>query len=145
MKAHKKTRVLACITLLAFVMEVLLPFAAIYAQPAFAQAASSPLANQPDATHTSGQRALVCTAQGFKWVQLEDLSSPESSPQASKHVSCPLCYAGSHLAKAPPPFDPFKLFIDLASPSQRSVPPRPKAVKARLLALGHFSRGPPQA
>ncbi|HRK57513.1 MAG TPA: hypothetical protein PLQ67_08335 [Burkholderiaceae bacterium] len=141
MKAHNKTRVLAGITLMAFVMDVLLPFVLAFALPA----ASAQAAHSFNTQAPSSQRVLICTAQGFKWVALEERSNAENKPQPSKHVSCPVCCAGSHLAKAPPPFDPFKLFARLDASGERSAAPTPHSIKARLLALGHFSRGPPQA
>lgn len=125
---------------MAFAMEVLLPFMAVYATPALAQTANSAQtpASQP-------QGVLICTGQGFQWVQLKDLQPQDTTPQPSKHYSCPACSVSTHVAQALLPFD-FLSFLNTPQTASETVEaPGPPSIKKRLLSLGHFSRGPPQA
>lgn len=78
---------LIAITLIAFMVNALLPFFALYSVPVQARAFSAPPTSSisqprgdeqvsPSAANPAGlftDKVLICTAQGFKWVSLSEL------------------------------------------------------------------------
>jgi len=147
MQVYKKSKTIAVIALMAFALQMCLPLLAAYTTSA---AQTTPLA----ATQTADINApsagleghvLVCTAQGFKWVKIADLSSQDNSPQPSTHYGCPMCCVGGHLAKAPPSFNTLQRFETVLARTVGDAFSEPGAIQQRLMALGHFSRAPPQA
>jgi hypothetical protein len=77
------------IALFAFLLNVMLPFFAVY-NPASAS----------DAPAIDG-KILICSGDGFKWVKLSDLQSGKEVP-AHTHYKCALCYVAAHGVKATP-------------------------------------------
>jgi len=43
-----------------------------------------------------GERVLICTGDGFKWVNPADLQSGKEKPKPHSGDKCPLCYAARH-------------------------------------------------
>ena len=72
--------------LLAFVFNLLLPFFATY-NLNIAQAAIV-----DDLSALIGDKVLLCTSTGYKWVSLTELQDQESAPETGAHYKCPLCY-----------------------------------------------------
>jgi len=72
--------------LLAFVFNLLLPFFASYSLGS-AQAASA-----DDLSALIGDKVLLCTSTGYKWVSLGEFLGEEQAPETSDHYKCPLCY-----------------------------------------------------
>jgi len=72
--------------LLAFVFNLLLPFFASYSLGS-AQAASG-----NDLSALIGDKVLLCTPTGYKWVSLIEFDGEEPVPETSEHYKCPLCY-----------------------------------------------------
>lgn len=70
----------------ALLLHLLLPFFAAYQIPAAAQA---------QMTSPFGDKILLCTAEGFRWVKWEDLQSGKEKPQPHKQYRCPLCYTAA--------------------------------------------------
>lgn len=80
------------ITLLAFLLNAVMPFFAVYdvaSHQAFAKEISS----------LFGEKVLLCTADGFKWVKWEDLQSGKEKHNPASHHKCPLCYLAAHGVK----------------------------------------------
>lgn len=83
----------AFVVLVAFLANAILPFFALY---------------NPPATHEGiqrlasvfGDKILLCTGDGFKWVKLADLQSGKENPKPYHGYECPLCYAASHGLKS---------------------------------------------
>ena len=74
----------------AFVLMVhtLLPFFAVYQLPAI-----------PDAknlTSLFGDKILLCSPGGFRFVSVKDLMSGKEHPQPHKQYQCALCYVAAH-------------------------------------------------
>lgn len=85
----RNIRHIARITLLAFLLNAVLPFFAVYDVPthqAFAKEMSS----------LFGEKVLICTGEGFKWVKWEDLQSGKEKHNPDSHYKCPLCYLAAH-------------------------------------------------
>jgi hypothetical protein len=83
-KRHKRSIVYTM--LLAFVFNLLLPFFASYSLNS-AQAASV-----NDLSALIGDKVLICTSTGYKWVTLSEWQDEEPAPESGKHYKCPLCY-----------------------------------------------------
>ncbi|MCC7260044.1 MAG: DUF2946 family protein [Alphaproteobacteria bacterium] len=92
-KFHR--RAIPLVAAFALLLQALLPFAAVY-QPV------------PDATTAEraalfGDKLLICSAEGFRWVRTQDLAEGKAHPQTSSDYKCPLCYiAANGLAVTPP-------------------------------------------
>ena len=85
-KRHKRGIVYTM--LLAFVFNLLLPFFATYSLGS-AQAASA-----DDLSALIGDKVLLCTSTGYKWVSLNEFQGEEPAPETGEHYKCPLCYLG---------------------------------------------------
>lgn len=86
----KISRHIARITLLAFLCNVFLPFFAVYdiaSHQAFAKEMSS----------LFGEKLLICTGDGFKWVKWDDL--PQGKEKHAPSYQCALCYLAAHSLK----------------------------------------------
>jgi hypothetical protein len=88
-----------------------------------------------------GERILICSADGFKWVKLEDLQSGKEKPKPHSDDKCPLCYAARHEAKA--------VAASWAIPASDYYAPAPVAIRydSALVSLARTSslnvRAPP--
>ena len=89
MGVSAQKRSLLSLTLLAFLVSTLLPFAAVYNPSAAAQ--SSVL----------GDRILICTIDGFKWVSLDELDGEQQGHDRSDQQAfeCALCYISAYATK----------------------------------------------
>ena len=138
MKHALRGKIVTSITLMAFVMSVFLPFFAVYSIP------SANAAQQNNQSSVFGDKILICTKNGFKWVSVEDLGDEEHDPESSNHLKCAVCYVSAHgvkdvlLSKIDHPL-PVQLkqigAFDLALDESR--------LKDHLLLFGRLSRAPP--
>lgn len=78
--------------LAAFISNVFIPFFAVY-NPSPAQAAE-----KSEQSSLFGEKILICTDYGFKWVTWQELQQEgEEHPEpGEKHYECPLCYVSAH-------------------------------------------------
>jgi len=123
--------------LLAFVFNLLLPFFASYNLNS-AQAASA-----DDLSALIGDKVLLCTSTGYKWVSLSELQDEEPVPETGKHYKCPLCYLHVDKPEAIPSDYPMLLSV---SPGYRvsSYSGAPvEDQKTVWLLFGRSTRGPP--
>ena len=75
------------IALLAFLLNVVLPFFAVYNVPhATALAQNSAI---------FGEKILICTSDGFRWATWQEIQQKDGHSSAS-HYKCPLCYLAAH-------------------------------------------------
>jgi hypothetical protein len=74
-------------------MNVLLPFYAVYTLPA-ANASDSAISTQ-HLNALFGDKILICTEQGFQWVDVDALEKGEAKPPLHKQLKCPVCYASA--------------------------------------------------
>ena len=75
--------------ILAFIINAILPFFAVY----------NLSADHTEARRLSsvfGEQIIICTGDGFKWVKLADLQSGKEKPTPHSDTKCPLCYAARH-------------------------------------------------
>ena len=91
MGVSAQKRSLLSLTLLAFLVSILLPFAAVY-NPSAAEAAQSSV---------FGDRILICTIDGFKWVSLDELDGEQQGHDRSDQQAyeCALCYISAYATK----------------------------------------------
>jgi hypothetical protein len=68
---------------LALALSALLPFFAIYNPSGHAVSAF-------------GERILICSGDGFRWVKLSDLQNGREKPAPHSGDKCPLCYMARH-------------------------------------------------
>ena len=137
MKATAKLRVISLATFMAFVMNALLPFFAVYTIP------SAQAAEQEELSSPFGEKILICTSNGFKWVAWEELQNEEHHPVPSNDYKCPLCYVAAHGLKV---FLPASDYI-LTHTLSLGAPPLPfeeqHNFRIKRFLSGHFSRAPP--
>lgn len=123
--------------LMAFVMNALSPFFAVYSTQ------SAQAAEQNALSAIFGEKTLICTPEGFKWVSWAELQDREHAPDPDKQFKCPLCYVAVYGTKD---------VLETASFALLPIPTGTACVdelvqlatlKQRLLLLGRFSRGPP--
>jgi len=134
-KRHKRGIVYTM--LLAFVFNLLLPFFASYSLSS-AQAASV-----NDLSALIGDKVLLCTSTGYKWVSLSELQNEEPAPETGKHYKCPLCYL--HVDKPETIPSDYSMLLSVSSTYQVSTwsgapVENPKTVR---LLFGPSTRAPP--
>lgn len=137
MKSLVALRTVALVTLMAFTMNAMLPFFASF------NTASAQAAEQTELSSLFGEKILICTATGFKWVTWAELQDEKQQPAQSDFYKCPVCFAGTygtqnylptdfHIIKHAPSTATFAyLLVD--GISRKSEP----------LLLGRHSRAPP--
>lgn len=62
--------------------------------PSLVQASVNSL-SQTAIQSDSSTKILICTAQGYKWVELSELENSETGESKTQHFECPLCYSAS--------------------------------------------------
>lgn len=78
------------LTLIAFIMNAIIPFYAVYADGNNQSLADSPLA--------INGKILLCTSEGFQLVSLEDIEQ-NNLPAPHEGFKCPLCYISAKHTK----------------------------------------------
>jgi len=89
------TRPIAYIAFLAFLMNVMVPFFAVYN----VQDTQNNHGTAKEMASLFGEKILICTGDGFKWVKLADLESGKEKPKPHPDYKCPLCYIAAHAFK----------------------------------------------
>lgn len=83
---------IARIALLALLLNAFIPFFATYH--------AGNVSPETQEASLFGDKVLLCTAEGFKWVKIADMQNGKT-PRS--HYQCPLCYLAAHgLAHALP-------------------------------------------
>lgn len=98
MKKAKNIRYLFILTAIAFLMNAIIPFFAVYNL----QQTTTAKPNQFTAAQNSslfGDKVLICTADGFKWISWKNLQNGKEQPKQHPHYKCPLCYVAAHGTK----------------------------------------------
>ena len=54
---------------------------------------SSYLSDSPSENAT---KILICTALGYKWIEISELENEDQTQPIKRHFECPLCYSASH-------------------------------------------------
>ncbi|MCE3232229.1 MAG: hypothetical protein K0R98_486 [Rickettsiaceae bacterium] len=80
-------RYIVLITALAFIVNIMLPFYAIYSLPAN---------DTKQLSSIFGDKVLICTSDGFKWFSWEDIQSGKEKPKTHEQIKCPVCYVAAH-------------------------------------------------
>lgn len=130
MKKFGILRYLSAVTLIAFLLSATLPFFASY------NISSSNLD-----TSLFGDKILICTVDGFKWVNLEDLQN-DDLPKAHPDYECALCVVASNDSKdyAPSKVSNFAYHINYKSIKYYSVS---SYQEQQLYLSSNHSRAPP--
>jgi len=87
----QKMRYTPLILVMALLVNAVLPFALVFPSAQHVKAPSYSLA--------FGEKILLCTAEGLKWVKLADLRSGKEKPKPHSSDQCPLCSAVRHGVK----------------------------------------------
>lgn len=87
MKCLVFKKYLSVLTLIAFLFSEFLPFFATYDL-------SSPH-NTEKLSSLFGDKILICTAEGFKWVSTADIEKG-NIPKQHKNIKCPVCFIATH-------------------------------------------------
>lgn len=74
-----------------FVVNALMPSLVQASVNSFSQ--TSYLSNS---TQELSTKILICTAQGYKWVEISELENEDQTQPIKPHYECPLCYSASH-------------------------------------------------
>lgn len=134
-KRHKRGIVYTM--LLAFAFNLLLPFFASYSLNS-AQAAS-----ENELSGLIGDKVLLCTSTGYKWVSLSEFQDEEPAPETGKHYKCPLCYL--HVAKPATIPSDYSMLLSVSSTYQVSTYSGAPVDNPRTvwLLIGPSTRAPP--
>jgi hypothetical protein len=123
--------------LLAFVFNLLLPFFATYNLSSVQASSEASLAS------LIGDKILICTQSGYKWISLSELQGGESVPETEAHFKCPLCFLQvDKPASIPADYSA----VALVSPNYQFLQYSATASKSQKtiwLLCGRSSRGPP--
>lgn len=127
------------VTLIAFVMNALLPFFAVYDIPK----ANAVEPSQQELSSVFGEKILLCTADGFKWVSWDELQEQPPAQEHAPKYECALCYVaaqGVALQTVTPSISAIR------HPLVRHVPYHTADASARSLCLAQHlkSRAPPR-
>ena len=87
----QKMRYTPLILVMALLVNAVLPFVAI--------SPSAQHAKNPSYSLAFGEKILLCTGEGLKWVKLADLQSGKEKPKPHSGDQCPLCSAVRHSVK----------------------------------------------
>lgn len=71
--------------MIAFVLNAIVPFFAVYNLPTNDAQAS-------ELSSVFGEKILICTSDGFKWISLKDLQNGKDLPKHNSRYKCALCY-----------------------------------------------------
>ncbi len=96
MHKNKKLSYLIKAVLAVFVFQIILPFFATYDVPV-----KNP-ASEKEISSIFGDKILLCTADGFKFVSWQDLQNG-TAPKPHSDIKCPLCYVTVNGLKATAP------------------------------------------
>jgi hypothetical protein len=88
----KQLRQIGLLLFVAFLVNVTLPYFVGYIAP---QATSEQSADQELAS-LLGDKILICTSEGFKWVSWEDVQSGKEQPKPHTQFQCALCYMAAY-------------------------------------------------
>jgi hypothetical protein len=137
MKSLVALRAIALVTLMAFAMNAMLPFFASVTTT------SAQAAEQNELSSLFGEKILICTATGFKWVTWAELQDQKQQPAQSDYYKCPVCFAGACSAPSylPTDFQIIKHALSTATFAYLLVDGISR--KSEPLLLGRHSRAPP--
>lgn len=142
MKKAEKIKYFLVITLVAFLMNTLLPFFAVYNLPQ-AVASEQEQSSAKEMASLFGEKVLICTSEGFKWVSGTDLQSGKEKPKPHPQYKCPLCYVAAHGMKHAMPAMAVELVYAPVEQKLAYVFPASETVQERLFIRNYPSRAPP--
>lgn len=89
MKWHVISHYSGFLALVAFLLNVMLPFFAVY---------NAPTISLTESTYSAffGEKILLCTEAGFELVSIEDIRSGAKTPKPHPDYECGLCYVHAH-------------------------------------------------
>lgn len=142
MKAIRRGKTLSLVTACAFLLNVMLPFFAVYN---VSQAAAAQI-QQDDPLAISallGEKVFICTAEGFKWVSWQELQNGEQQPKPHPQYQCALCFVAAHGIKDVTIPPGFVLALSRSPHEAVAVVPYGTTV-ASVSARGFLTRAPPR-
>ncbi len=121
-------------TLIAFLLNAIIPFFAVYD----ISTAKASLVSPPH------EKILICTARGFQWVTWEELQTSDSEQHSPPpQYQCALCYVAAHSTKDYLPVAPYMLPAPYFYTTQSFLAYNVADFKADFNAFSYHSRAPP--
>lgn len=94
MMIRRQTRLLILLFNIAFFTNAILPvFVLAHSEISFLKN------NKDELPSIFGNKILICTVEGLKWISWEDLSNDSEIPDKNKNFKCELCYLSSNSFK----------------------------------------------
>ncbi len=102
-KQPEKARYFYLLLLVAFLLNVMLPFVAVYDTQQALASHSEQSSSNSNLSSLLGDKILICTSSGFKWVSWDDLQQDNNQTQSHSKYQCALCYlAANHFKHSVP-------------------------------------------
>ncbi|TNE31394.1 MAG: hypothetical protein EP349_04075 [Alphaproteobacteria bacterium] len=141
-QGNLKKRSLIVVAAAAILLNALLPFYATYDSEALAAKLAAKSETQ-ELSALLGEKVLICTGDGFKWVKRADLQNGEEQPAQHPRLKCPLCYLAVFGVKQILP--PVIASLDHVPASVNDIlqPPGSDLQYASLTYRSYDSRAPP--
>lgn len=89
-------RTIALLTFVAFFVNVTLPFFAVY--DVSAAVATAQAETEQNSTFF-GDKILICTDDGFKFISVKELQEGHDQPKQHPQYECAMCYVAAHGTK----------------------------------------------
>ncbi|MCH2547206.1 MAG: hypothetical protein MK052_06325 [Alphaproteobacteria bacterium] len=133
---------LCLLALIAFVMNAVVPFFAIYSLSDTAYAQTESIKSALPAA-LFGDQVLICTESGFEWVKREDLQKKQGHPQPESQFKCALCYVAAHSTQCVGDAGAYALLFATNKPLHIKNLVSVTELTSTLLQRTHLSRAPP--
>lgn len=89
MKRNRNIKDISIVTAIAFFLSTMLPFLAVYD---LSQVQAEEFSQSTSTSSLMGTKILICTPEGFKWVEVEDLQKHKEQQDPHSEMKCALCY-----------------------------------------------------
>lgn len=124
---------------MAMVMNSSLSFFSPYSVP------SANANEQESVSSVFGDKILICTKYGFKWVSSQELEKEKHKQKNNDHYKCATCYVVAYEIKDFLPYTyKINLPILLENEYTHIFLTKILPLKERLLLLGHMANAPPE-
>ncbi len=137
LKKIVRNKILKAAALIAIMLNALLPFYAI------SSLASVQAAENNEYSLTFGEKILICTDGGFKWVTKEELQDIDTTFDYGSHLKCPLCYVLAHgQSNLLPADEQAAIYVPTRAAAPKAISSFDLTI-SEIVLLGRFSRAPP--
>lgn len=92
MDTFLRFRHITILTIIALLISVIVPFFAVYNL----QGGGDNAEQESELSALFGDKILICTADGFKWVSIADLETNQEQPEPHHDYKCGICYLAAN-------------------------------------------------